>query len=508
MFLKTGKNFGLTFRKKDTLLAGIPFLVLLLWFGLKSLQVESPNQSIADAHIALQLSKGWLEGRPLLYDTYYGYHDKIHNYFFILLLAPFTWLMGVKGLFLIYVLLTAFLYLLIGKTIAFRTDRNNLWISLILLGLGPFAYFVFIDVFGWHPEQYYFPLMGLSSFFLARKKWFPAFVFIVLTASVKESAPILLCGLLLFVSLTESVIENNTDSRAHLLFSKRNLLIIGVSLVFFVLGMAWLSFRSNGPSRLTIALRVLSGVPPSELLIYLSKFGVSLVITFSTLFLPFVPIIRKIHRGSLLTFFIAFYFLVLCTAFFVEGLMYFPDFDAGLPYPTRAGSMLAFFFSCYVYLVVRNDFAFSQTAVSFSLISAVLQITFSSVLVFHSWPLIETRKDLGKMFFYLVSPEREDPYDDTDRQLLKKIAAKLPRGAEIVAPEKYLSIFHQFYGARIERQQWLLGQPILYVCDQNRSQNTPIDCGVPDSNYRLHKGKNIHIWIIESWENQLMKSPD
>ena len=56
------------------ILIGLPFIILLVWFYLKVFQFQYLNENFVDAIIALQLSRGWLEGRPLLFDTYYGYH--------------------------------------------------------------------------------------------------------------------------------------------------------------------------------------------------------------------------------------------------------------------------------------------------------------------------------------------------------------------------------------------------------------------------------------------------
>lgn len=508
MFPNCKRSFEFNFGKKAGLLAIVPFLILLVWFGLKLLQIQSPHQSFADAHIALQLSKGWLEGRPLLYDTYYGDHDKIHNYFFILLLGPVTWLTGIYGLFATYIILTGLLFYRIGQAIAGWRDRRTIWVTLLLFGLGPLAYFVFIDVFGWHPEQYYFPLMGFSALFLAKKRWIPAGIFLFLTATVKESAPILLCGLLLFVSITATLLHKPQSTLQQLLFAKRNILLVAASALIFLAGMALLSYKSTGPSRLMTALQVLTQVQAVELISYLLKFLLALVLFYAILILPFIPLLKKRQGGRWLFVFLAFYLSVLGVAFFIEGLLYFPDFDAGLPYPTRAGSILAFFFSCYLYLAVRTAPFREPVSLSYPLWSAVFQLTFSALLVFHSWPLIETRKDLGKVLYRMLSINGSDNPIDADRRLLKKIASKLPRGAEVVAPEQYLSIFQKSYGARPERQQWLLGPPAVYVCDHPPTQLTTAACEVPESNYILLKGNHIHIWINKLWESRLANLPD
>ncbi|GAA4432959.1 hypothetical protein GCM10023091_05920 [Ravibacter arvi] len=245
-----------------------------------------------------------------------------------------------------------------------------------------------------------------------------------------------------------------------------------------------------------------------ELINYLLKFMLALVLFYAILILPFIPILKKLEGGHWLSFFLAFYLSVLGIAFFIEGLIYFPDFDGGLPYPTRAGSILAFFFSCYLYLAIRTAAFREPVSLSYPMWGAIFQLTFSAFLVFHSWPIIETRKDLGKILYRVLSFSGSDNPTDADRRLLKKIASKLPRGAEVVAPEQYLSIFHKSYGARPERQEWLLGQPAVYVCGHQPDQSSTADCEVPETNYILLKGNHIHIWINELWESRLTNLPE
>ena len=61
-----------------------PFLILIGWFYFKVFQFQFLNEVFLDGIAALQLSRGWLEGRPLLFDTYTGFHALQHNYYFIL----------------------------------------------------------------------------------------------------------------------------------------------------------------------------------------------------------------------------------------------------------------------------------------------------------------------------------------------------------------------------------------------------------------------------------------
>lgn len=479
-----------------------PYVLLAIWFGLKCLQLQSPYQIFSDAHISHQLSKGWLEGKPLLYDSYYGYHGRIHNYFFILLLGPITWLVGIYGLFLVYILLTAYLFRRLWKVIADWSNRKSVWLSLILYGLGPLAYLIFIDVFGWHPEQYFFPLMGLSALYLAQRKYVKAALCLFLVALVKETSPVLICGLLLFASITSDVLNKKELTLKAVLFSKRNLTIGVLCAGAFLVGILWLSYLNPYGSRLSQALTHLWVADSTTLFFFTVRYLIGASVLFVVLFLPFIPLLKPLPGSKWMAGFLCFYFLVMCIAFFVESLHYFPGFDGGLPYPTRVGSVLSVFFGCYIFLFLRFETHKQPISLYPSLWSIILQLTFSSLLVFHSWPFIETRNDLEKSLRHLLSGLQGDMYGDPDRQLLQKFAAQLPRGSEVVAPDRYLSIFHKFYGSLPGRSEHHLGQPILYVCESDTLSPGYIPCPVSEPQYHLYKGKNILIWIDKRWKNQ------
>ncbi len=489
-------------RKIDKFLFYLPFALLLLWFALKAVQLQSPHQSFADGHIATQLSKGWLEGRPFLYDTYYGFHGIFHNYYFLPLLGPVTWLTGIYGLFLVYLGLMAALFLGIKKALDPGSDRSGVWLSLVIFGLGPLAYFVYVDVFGWHTEQYFLPLSGIAALLLARRQLVGAAIVLFLAALIKESAPVLICGLLLAASITDALIENGEAGFRAVFFQKRHAFIIGGCLVLFCAGLALISCLSPSASRLTQALQTPLLADRAGLVLYLVRLAVFLAVFYAAAILPFLPWLHAIPNGRLLAVFLAAYLLMLGGVYFIEGLLYYPDFEGGLPYPARVGSIWAFFFASYVYLVVRMRGYPGKPVIIYAVTSAFLQSLFSFLLVFNHWPLTEAGKDIGKIACHFLSDPATDP--DPDRRLLKELAGRLPRGAEVVAPEVYLSVFHRFYGTRWERRQWLLHRPVLYICHKEVKDDLHA-CPQPGAGYEMLEGKNISIWIDKQWKSTLLK---
>src|SRR5436190_2348452 len=55
----------------------------------------------SDLFTHLQISRDWLLGKPLFYENCYGHHNLLHNYFFDLLLAPFTYTLNAYGIFVV-----------------------------------------------------------------------------------------------------------------------------------------------------------------------------------------------------------------------------------------------------------------------------------------------------------------------------------------------------------------------------------------------------------------------
>ncbi|MCF0059187.1 hypothetical protein [Dyadobacter sp. CY356] len=244
-------------RIKMLFLLFLPVLGSLVWFFIKVFQFQSNQEEFTDGMLALQLSRGWLEERPVLYDNFYGHHARQHNYYFILLTGFLTRFTGIYGLFLTYLGLFGVLFWQwFGGFSKFgRPFWTSNWLAVIFFVFGPMGYFIYLDYFGWHPEHYFLSLMALLALSLAKRQYALAIVWLLLTFLVKETSNILICSLLLFCSVVDLILADSSKPWINYFINKRNVIITTVCLVLFGLSMWWLS-HLNGPqpSRLGVAL--------------------------------------------------------------------------------------------------------------------------------------------------------------------------------------------------------------------------------------------------------------
>lgn len=465
------------------IIIGTPFVSLLVWFYFKVFQLQYLNEDFTDGLVALQLSKSWLDGRPLLYDTHSGFHWLQHNYYFILLVGFVTKWTGIYGLFIVYLGLVA---LFLKKWLRWlkQYQKNswfNEWISVSGLVIGPIAYHIFLDYVGWHPEQYFIPLMGLLALSLAMRQWYTALFWGLLTLSVKETSMVLICGLFLFASVVSLILKNPNQTWFSYYFNRRNLIIIAICLAFFCLGMWWLSYlNGNQPSRITRILDRIEEKNTGNKLIYYTL-AAALISGIITLFasIPFILWLRRIPKGRLILGFIVGYFLLLSVVFYIEGLYYFPAIGAGIRNPPRIGGLWAFMMSCYVFLVVRASEAGYQTYTyqrEWVFFGIILQFIFSPVIVSNNDRYHGSISDINKNLLFITTYKLGiQPYPTGTPHLLYKLAAKLPAGAEVISESEYINIFQKAYA-----RPWIcddgiyppiLTRPLLFIHDKKRSKN-------------------------------------
>ena len=496
-------------RPKIILLTLLPVLAVLVWYLLKVFQFQLNQEEYSDGMLALQLSRGWLEGRPVLYDNLYGDHARQHNYYFILLVGFLTKFTGVYGLFIAYLGLIALFFQqwYKGFSLFGSTTWTAPWLTVFFFVFGPMAYFIYLDYFGWHPEHYFIPLMALLSLSLARRQYKLAALWLLLTFLVKETSTILLCSLLLFCSVTDLILKNAAGTWVSYVFNKRNILISGACFILFCLSMWWLS-HLNGPqpSRLGIALeRIQLTATPMKLVAYSGLYLVIGLITFGIGILPFIPWLRVVPRAGLIVGTLAACYTLLFVVYFFETLFYFPTIYLSVSYPPRMGGLWALLLSAYVFLSYRLTQAGllpGQSVISWILTGCLLQFIFSPFLVAHhftfdadSHQVSMNASNMLKTHFGL------HPYPDGVARQLYTLARKLPEGSDVVVPNKYLSYFENVYPASWNYDDGsvrVLRKPVLYVYEKNLIGKVPY-YKFPKKGYKIIPNQQLLILADSTW---------
>ena len=487
-----------------------PFAVLLGWLYLKVFQFQYLNENFGDGIIALQLSRGWLEGRPLLFDTYYGHHWLHHNYYFILLTGFVTKFTGIYGLFIIYL---ALLGLFLGKWL-YWWRRNqpkswlNEWFIIALFGIGPIAYHVFLDIFGWHPEQYFLPLLGLFSFSMARRQWIWALFWGLLTLSIKETSIVLICGLLLFASMVSAVLKDANQTWYRYYFTRNNLIIVAVCLLIFVLGLWWLSYLNGShPSRLGQAFAIISKKATVAMVLYYTF----LVILFASVSLLagvilFVPWLRTTPQPWVIGGVFLGFCGVLFVVFYIEGLLYFPEPNLSIRYPARVGGLWAFMMSCYIFLSIRlteGHFKPHFNQREWLLWGGLFQFFISPLAVANASSIHGQMFSIKKNFLFIHDNRLgTHPYADSSSRHLYELAQKLPAGSEVVCPSEYVNIFQNVYTNEWSDDLRILKRPLLYIYDK-KQLTTNKKYIFPKKGYKTAPNSKLLILADSVWYNQV-----
>ncbi|GLU52954.1 hypothetical protein [Dyadobacter frigoris] len=502
-------------RLKILFLLLLPVLGSLFWYVVKVFQFQSNQEEFSDGMLALQLSRGWLDGRPVLHDNFYGDHAQQHNYYFILFTGLFTKFTGIYGLFLAY--LTLFLVFFWQWFGGFKRFDRSLWttnwLAVVFFVFGPMAYFIYLDYFGWHTEHYFLPLMALLSLSLAKRKYVMAAVWLVLTFLVKETSSILICSLLLFCSVVDLVLADAFKPWLSYFINKRNLLIIAVCLVLFCLSMWWLS-HLNGPhpSRLSTALsRIGQSATPDKLVLYsLLYLGIGAITLLMGLF-PFSIWLKSSPGIGVLLWTLAGCYSLLFVVYLFETLYYFPTIYLSVSYPARIGGLWAFLLSSYIYLSYRFTQAGMVASVharSRILTGLILQFILSSFIVSHRFKIDSDSRSLGIAAADFIKTKLGlNPYTSGIAHELYELAKKLPEGSEVIVPNQYISYFQNIYPGSWnydEKTAKLLGRPLLYVYEKNLIGKVSY-YKFPREGYLVIPNDQLLILADSKWYNQRFK---
>ncbi|MCF0050448.1 hypothetical protein LXM25_10290 [Dyadobacter sp. LJ53] len=500
-------------RSANAFFVVLPILGCLVWFFVKVFQFQTSPEQYPDGMVILQLSKGWLEGRPYLFDTIYGNHARQHNYYFIPLIGIFTRPMGVNGLFMAYVCFVGLFFLISYRSFArFNVaERRAIWLTALVYVFGPMAYFMYLDYFGWHPEQYFVPLLAFLALSLAQRKWAMFVVWLTLTFLVKESSIVLICCLFLFCSVVDRVILNPGKHWLSYILNKRNLTIAAVSVVLFLIGLWWLSYLNGSQSsRLNQAF---SNTQFNRTFFYYLLFSLAVgVLTFGLGLIPFMPWLRTFPRKELVIGVLAGCYAVLFVMFATEALYYFPTIYPGISYPPRISGLWAFMFSAFIYLsyrVAQAGFTPGQNAISWVLAGCVLQFILGTFLVAHHFSFETKPSTLSRNASYMIKSRFGfDPYPDGVARQLHGLAKAMPVGSEVIVPFQYLRYFERVYPSfwpeNGQLPAHILGKPLMYIYIKGLVQNGAYHA-FPDKGYTAIPNEHLLILADSSWYNQTFK---
>jgi hypothetical protein len=425
-------------------------LVLAWWIAVKTVYLFHAEYT-SDLFTHYQLTTGWLEGRPLLYENCFGFHGRIHNYYLSPALGFFTVPLGVWGLVAVQGLTLAWATAAFLRRAANGHAPDRAWPLfgfVLVVWLGPVSFYVFDDpYYGWHPEVLFLPLALLHGLALRAGRWPAVLATAALIALTKEDGAVLGCC----VGLAYLALESADPGSGRRRLLRRAAATLSAWGAVFVAGQIWLQIQSDGNSPLGAALGNVLRAEPRESLRYLAGaagWPVLLGISAAPLLLALVS-----WRMTATLFLLS---LPLVVTSVVSGLWYYPDLSYGPAWSPRVGTLWAYGSCCAALAVLSWRGEARRSPLAPLALSLVLQL-----VALRAAP--EPYRFFERLLFRpvaLLSGALHDPRLD----FLNALGERLPADYPVAPPSDYFGAFR--------RQQifWWdhpqdLGQPELYVCD-------------------------------------------
>ncbi|HYG14459.1 MAG TPA: hypothetical protein VEC12_01820, partial [Bacteroidia bacterium] len=324
-------------------------LLGLVWFFFVKLDLFNKLFYQSDLFSHIQISRTWLEGRPVMHENNYGYHGRLHNYFFDLLMGPAVKAWGGFGIFIIQLLLYIWALLYTFPYIySHSKNKFNAGLFYFIIFLGPYAFWLYDDPwFGFHTEMLYIPLGFIFFISLVRQQAVISVICGLLMVLVKEDGAVVAACLHLF-HLSARNSSNAISTRKWLGKS----LFWGVFwLVVFIAGIILLKYKNNfGPDRIGKAFKQVQQDASLSLLQYL----LSIFKSFGLLLLPlavFIMYLKPLRK--VLLWWLLFLVPVIIVSL-VSGFVYFPQLDFSLTWVPRFSMVFTLFLALSAWILISG----------------------------------------------------------------------------------------------------------------------------------------------------------
>lgn len=451
--------------KKWIVPAVVSSLLLLLFFWFKIVRFQALYYTYNDMYIFLQASCSWMDGRPVLYENIWGYNDRIHNNYGMLLWGPLIYLGGAYGAFAVQIGLSILSYGLLLREMSRRLATGTVWMGLAVLLLGPIWFWLNDHPgIGWHPELTYLPLslLFLLALLAYRTGWF--LVTAGLMILVKEDGALLAGALHLAFLCIQYLVADRQRSIFGILAQSRFWLVLSGWAALFIAGMAFLSYKNHAVEpepRLQQALSVIGEglhdpVFIHKHLLLLGQTGLLLLPSFALLLYGLYRAGWQQPGSLVLVYCVA--QLALLFSNWVQGATYYGTnamFDlVSLTWPPRFVLMYSFSV-VYVLLVwflfepVKRPhpgwllFLFSVTLVAIQL-----------PIVQYARPDFRLLASLHDVSTYRFDPQKAPLLPPSDVAIVEKLTRAIPPRSNVFVFDYLIPFFHKHYNIWPTEKQW------------------------------------------------------
>ncbi|GAB3940111.1 hypothetical protein GCM10028805_01380 [Spirosoma harenae] len=452
-------------RSKWIVPVAVSSFLLLLLFCFKVIRFQALYYTYNDMYIFLQASYSWMDGRPLLYENIWGYDDRIHNNYIMLLLGPLIYVGGAYGAFIVQISLLLLSYGFLLRHLSRQMVSWMVWVLLAVLLMGP-VWFWLMDHpnIGWHPELMYFPLSLLLLVALRRYHtgWF--LVTASLIVLVKEDGALLVGVIHLAFLCIQYLVANPKRSILGILTKANFWIAAGSWAAVFIAGMAFLSFKNHAVEpepRLQQALHAIGkGLHSREFI----RINLLLLIKTALLLLPSIGLllyglyrVNWRHAGSVfLIYGVA--QLALLLSNWVQGATYYGVnalFDlVSLTWPPRF--ILMYAFSVVYVLLIWLSFKISEAQVERRqlVVIGLFLVLIQLPIVQYARPDFRLYSIVRGLVRHQYDPDKEPLLPAADVAVVETLAKTIPAHSNVFVFDYLIPFFHKHYNIWPTENQW------------------------------------------------------
>lgn len=398
---------------------GFP-IILAVFFVLYKISILHKGLYKSDVYSFYQSATDWLIDKPLYFENVFGSLFQHHTYYLIPALAPFTFLFGIEGLFIVHII---FILLAIRSWILtvdsyYRPTRS---IGLCILIFGPLGFYLWDNItYGWHIETLAFPLTLYAGALLYRKKNISASVILLLICLLKEDGVVQAAAIISMYILLQAFTYVISRKKAFYLI----LMVYGIAFLLFLLNIFILKI-SKADARLSqsfsgFELFLNDGWNALNYLWTLTKYYLVFVLSIPFFLLVFHPIKKR--------FYFLYIFIIpsLITAF-VGGMFYYPQESFSILWSPR----LSFSSSLVILatLFILNEF-------KLKMVHAKLRLSLLLFLHLYVFYMPSFNRYYNPLFFSRIALGKEISKEHTEMLVeLKAISECLTERETLVVDE-------------------------------------------------------------------------
>ena len=465
-------------------------IVISLFLGFKILKYNLCYYT-TDLFSSLQVTKSWLEGFPLLWESRNGNTAGMHNNYIALFFSPFTVIWGAKGLFIahaILLLLSLIYFICTANGFGSGNGFKVIFLFVAALGLGPYSFWIFDNPYlGWFFDLLFIPLAIILGVSVRSGNRVMIIISGLLLIITKEEGPVIACCIHLY-----NLFATYTGKEGRMVLFVKSARIISVWFFLFIVSMLTIYIANDfKPTKIAVALENYMRLPLEAKISYYADELLKLFL----LLVPVILFLISVFKVRTIGFIVLALVPLIITGL-ISGFIYLPNGNFSVTWTARFSGILGFITAAVILstnenLIAKSRLLYFTRNVSYFFILFLLCIS----LQFISLNYIKNYNLLDQV---LAVKNSDLPATvSTERiAILKCISNAITPGSVVVIPEYYYNLFEYHSYAWLDNLSNAEREPeIIILTDSSQLKHKDIDLG----NYQVSKIDTFY--ILENTSN-------